>query len=338
MNPPSSRLGFVWPVALAQKVLGDRSERAGAVVSLIASVVTVFFIGIAGYLLGGIPLAVTALTVAIFFPFSIAMARRSWTDGLMECLGIIAVTGALLLRERGVAQWIGFILSFSASFSALWVKESGYVVSALCILPAFSNELSRSINWRSVGFKLLAPVSGTILGFLALSWVLGGLDQIPQVFHHLREAVPKAVYAREYQDGPWYDFILAWRYLAPATLVLLFVSWPFYLFSKGAIKEVANYIPLWLIVGIFMIPPCVMLYYKNIRYLSPIYGVLVILLVYPAAMAIAALIKNQRWLAGGILYLLLLTVILFDYRYSTRLMIERECQDLNLRMLRECHE
>ena len=82
------------------------------------------------------------------------------------------------------------------------------------------------------------------------------------------------------------------------------------------------------------------LYYKNLRYLSPIYGVLVLVTTYPIS---AILDSVARWQSHRRFLTVFFCVgfglaLIYDYFNFAQIIERANCPDLNLRMLRQCQQ
>lgn len=343
--PPPTRLGYSALTALGQRLLDDTTEQSGSRLSLLFSIASVLCLAAMSFRLGGLPLALVAVALFSTAPLDLAVSRRAWTDGLMVLLPALALLAALELRSESRFSGAWLALLASAGASVVWVKESGPLIIALLLFLAVQPALTRR-DLKDAAVPCAWVAGAGAVSFALLAWTVGGLGTLLLVYDHIREAVPLADYARTYQDGPWYTFVLAAWWVTPGLVVLggfsslclgLFAyrpeRWPELDRDKLTVAGI-----LLGISALFVVAASVPDYYKNLRYLSPIY----VPMYLAAALVLNELVRmvhirlddQARMAFAGLLTLGFAAVMYAEYVAFRRMFIVCEAADLNLFMFR----
>lgn len=349
-NPPPSRIGHIFLTSIVSDITGDASDKSGSTVAIIASIIVMLTTAFATFLLtkNWIYASVAVLLLASS-AWEIAMARRSWTDDSMTAICGLLFCISILARNK-FKKW-HVVAFFLLTVIAPWFKESAPVVSAFFILmigfsinfkdPEFARRLKTAVIFTVSWF------SGLVTSYLILSFFLGGYDQIFIVSKKIAEAVPKAPYARDYQDGTPLAFFQTAFILVPGFCVCMFVATIIFLFNITNSKcrsiflvlknnnEKSFFLSILIISLLLITVASIPLYYKNLRYLSPL---IVPLYVFVAIILCRfsnnlALAFNKSKFVYTLSVVIVFAVVAIDL-YSTNVLIQKfDLIDLNYRFL-----
>lgn len=216
--PPPTRTGYLWLLAGAMKLTGSRDARAGAYLSLAASLGTLLVAAVVALRFLPAGAALAALLFVAASPVELALARRAWADAPLGLAAFLAVwSAAELSRRPGRRLWqVAFVLS---GCLAMTIKETGAVVVGLCILWLAGVALSRrdaAAEWLALAWLWCAGAVATV-SWLAYS--VGGLSTLAEVLGGLPGASAANPYDMQYQSGPWYGIPQALFAAAPLTTV-----------------------------------------------------------------------------------------------------------------------
>ena len=159
-----------------------------------------------------------------------------------------------------------FLFAFTGAFMAL-VKESGILVVGLCAGWLMVHFLVRERKLKEAAWIFGAALLSLFVYFLVLGLVFGGFKDVFQIFGHVKQAMASNDYASLYQEGPWYVFIQGLWILSPLALLAGLPGLMKALFSRDAVWQgIAG------MLVIFCAAAAIPHYFKNLRYLSPMYA------------------------------------------------------------------
>lgn len=168
LYPPPTRVGMIRLVAALMKWLGKYDESVGARISCAASIASLFVLALIGIRFFPPWAAVTAMLFYAVLPAEQAIARRTWTDALVEFAGLLMIWFVCeIVRNPKARHWC--VLFAAVGSLSLLVKESVPVPYTLCGLWILWN-LFRRRQWLNIAILLGATAAG--MG-ASLMW-LGG--------------------------------------------------------------------------------------------------------------------------------------------------------------------
>jgi hypothetical protein len=326
---------------------GVSDERAGAHLSLGLSVVS---------LVGGIALAVLlygeigALPAAILLagnPMDLVVARRCWGDSCMSALSVVLVLTAAwyYLGETRGRRW--YPVLFLLGIVPTTVKESGAALF-LVVLVLLATGMMRERRWGDAARLGVVAIGSLATGFILWILVSGGLHTTVTVYRNVSTSVPFNRYAVQYQDGPWFSFVESALAIAPLTTPLFLIgigvlirigavccgSTTSLLPPKRSALLVGMVTLIVTLVGAASIPQ----YFKNLRYLSPLFVPFGIIAALPLSLALRLALTRSGpvkiLIPIGILAVALVVAVTDYYRFDD-LILRQDVVDPNPKMLRD---
>jgi hypothetical protein len=300
------RAGFLGLVALAQRATGHRDPVAGEELSIVASVLAIALTGGLAWSLVGPLVAPLAMLLVAVSPLDLAISRRAWQDTVVELLTLALV--ALVLRsvaaERpGRSRAAFFVLG---AFTLL-VKESAAIPFGLGVLVLAWDAWRRAGTWRPALVQCAWGILAGVAVLAAIVALCGGPANAVELAKRTPEAWAPDDYLREYQTGGIGYYVTGLRILHPlpwllglAAAVLALLRVPF---VTPTSRTPAQALQARLLAGYVLVFLTVACVYesKNIRFLSPLYpaiAILVALLVAAVSCAIRERAPRAVWIAA----------------------------------------
>ena len=231
--PPPSRIGYLYLIAAVMKLSPAGSMAGVSLVSAVVSILGFILVAAIGRRFFNRWIVLIALAWLAVCPMDLAIARRVWQDGVVATVGLLLI-GCCAEFTASAGRDKRWLLGFwlVGSYFIL-IKESCLVIYGVCLLWMLSNLWWRE---RSVSqCSLIGLFSGLVAGLslAVLVWLTGGCAAMINLLGHARQSMAQNLYVVEYQNGPWYSFVLGFWILSPAVMIF------------AAIAMVALVIPRW---------------------------------------------------------------------------------------------
>jgi 4-amino-4-deoxy-L-arabinose transferase-like glycosyltransferase len=266
--PPPTRVGYLYTLAVVMKLTGRYDLDAGILLSLAASILTLVVAAALCLRFMSPWIALYACTFISTSPMELAIARKGWQDGVMTLTGgLLVYLCAEILQQKN--KFLPIVLFGFAGLYGMLVKESGVLFFGICVLSLIF-WLIKQRAWGIVAGLLCA----TVLALAAWAGILirlsGGWHPLIELYGHLREAVAVNEHAVQMQNGPWLSNVFGLLLVSPATTFLCFTG-IVAAFLKRPLARNDSPLFLALIFTSFFILGSLPDYYKNLRYISPVY-------------------------------------------------------------------
>ncbi len=335
--PSPTRIGYLWLVSGMMRLTGNASTGSAALVSTLASVLTLFLLAaLAAAFLGPEAAAVAALFLATS-PLDLAIARRAWQDGVLA-LWALAAAWAFLRYVTDPARTRWAVLCLALAAYTVLIKESGLVLLALATAGI------ALVAWRA-SRGLLAPLRAALGGLAALGAAALVLALHCGGWSPLRDALVRTAtsewtseYTRKYQTGSVLYYVSGLGALHPVPFLLGYLGaalaalrTPFLLdhWERPAARRVLIALA-WFVIAFTGVVAGYHL--KNLRLLSVVYGPVYLLaaaLVWSALSWLARRVPARAFALGiGAVAVALLASSYLDLRRFHDLFIRREVPDL----------
>ena len=206
LYPPPTRIGYLYLLSGLMKTLKSTDVLVGSYISCAFSILGLGLIVLMGLRFFNLPITLYALLFMSVSPVDLAVARRTWQDAMVGCMGLLLIYLCCeIARSPRRIIWYPIFVIMGSYF--MLVKESGAVIYGLCIIWIMWILLIKKKKFlEGLGFVALNAL-GAGLSIYALSCAIGGLPAAAEVLRHLKEGIPSNAYALEYQTGPWHIFI-----------------------------------------------------------------------------------------------------------------------------------
>jgi 4-amino-4-deoxy-L-arabinose transferase-like glycosyltransferase len=218
LYPPPTRAGMVRMLAAAMQWTGKFDESVGAWISVLASIGSVAVLALLAVRFLPPWAAVPAMLFYAVLPADLAIARRAWTDALVELAGLLLVWFACeVARKPEQRDWL--VLAAVVGGLSLTVKESMPLPWGLCGLWILW-VLARRRLWTNVTIFLAANALALGLSLWWLAGQAGSLHDFISIVAGIPAANAANEYALVYASGPPYLLLYAYWIIAPLTSLL----------------------------------------------------------------------------------------------------------------------
>lgn len=106
----------------------------------------------------------------------------------------------------------------------LFVKESGLIIFGLSALWIIWNLMAKEKPIKSSVIFVTSCVIASAACYSVLVYSSGGIEPYLEIYKHIKEVVGTSLYGKEYQSGPWLNFITGLWLISPLSLVLYIVG------------------------------------------------------------------------------------------------------------------
>ena len=328
--PPPTRIGMIRIVADLMRWTGRGDESVGARISCAASIGSLVVLALIGIRFLPPWAACAAMLFYAVFPADLAIARRTWTDALVELAGLLLIWFTCEIT-RNPKRFIWLPLFAAVGSLGLLVKESMPVPYGLCALWILWI-LVRRREW--IGVAIL--IGATAIGMGASLWWLanqvGSLADYVAIVMGIPKANAANPYALEYASGPPWLMLQAFWIVAPVACLLSIAGLLAVLKKRdGALLFIASFTVAY--IGIAMAMP----HFLNLRYVGNTFGTFCLL----AGLGCWFLIsRGWRWLDisdrrpfAVIAIAIVLGGAVADYLRFQRYFVRDETVDLSIKML-----
>lgn len=221
--PPPTRIGYLYLLAAVMKMTNLMDTKAGVYLSCFFSILSLLILIILGLRFFNQWVTLYALLFMSVSPMSLAIARRSWQESLIECIGLLLIYLACKIM-RASNRIIWFVLFVLVGSYCMLIKSTGVIIYALVMMWLLWVILIKR-RFFSRGFLLMAlGAIGAGISIAFLVHATGGIPALKEVYTHFRGAVEASEYARAYASGPWYYFFQMLWMLTPLSTVLFFIG------------------------------------------------------------------------------------------------------------------
>jgi len=218
LYPPPTRVGMIHAVGTLMRLTGRTDESVGARISCVASIGSLVVVALIGmrFLPGWAALA--GMMFYAVLPAELAIARRTWTDALVELIGLMLIW-IVCEVTRGV-RGRGWFIAFAVAGSVgILFKESMPVPYGLCALWMLV-ALARRREWGNVAALVGASAIGMGVAVLWLGVQVGSLGDYLAIVLAIPKVNAGNAYALEYASGPAYLMLMGFWIIAPMTSLL----------------------------------------------------------------------------------------------------------------------
>lgn len=266
--PPPTRLGYVWLIAANSALTGVTGERAGALVSFVASVATLIVTAFIGLRFFNEWSAVLGVWFLAMFPLDLVLACRCWQDGLMELAGALILYLAMRSYNSRGEWWPPIALAFAGSLGVL-IKETFILLYVPCLAVALWTALSPRRDWRKLFYVATASVLGAAFCIAILVRCTGGLGTAMYIVQTTAARHAIHPYTLATSAGPGYRLLAALYASSPVIALLAACGILLTVFrprESPALRLLAGMVAGF--AGVFMAVP----HWLNLRFISPIYA------------------------------------------------------------------
>jgi 4-amino-4-deoxy-L-arabinose transferase-like glycosyltransferase len=337
--PPPTRVGMIRLVAVMMRWTGRNDESVGALIACAASVGSLFVLALIGVRFLPALAALLALLFYAVFPPELAIARRTWTDALVELASLLLVWLACeITRNSGRRVW--YLLFVAIGSASIAIKESMVVPYGLCALWILWVLLKERGEWKNALLLVSAAALGLVASFGWIAGLVGSFSDLVRIVSGIPTANAGNPYAIEYASGPGYLLLQAFWILSPVTAILGVTG----LYAAFIRREELgrNFRPVLLIV-LFTLSHVViamlMPHWLNLRYVGVTFGPLCLLAGlggwYVYSIFSSFLGSAQRRVFAGLAIAILIGGAVTDYRRFRRIFVRDATADLSVKMLRD---
>jgi len=342
---PPTRAGYLWMLAATMQLTGKNDESVGAVLSCAASIGSLFILTLLGIRFFPPWATLFALLFLAVSPAELELARRTWADALVGFLGLSLVYVAGEITHDSQQRSWHWLFVLLGSLGTL-VKEFGAVVFGFCAVWVLWVMLIQRRDFRSG----LALMTGVLVGEgVSVVWLansIGGLSVLVQTVINWRAAHVANTYAMEYQSGPGYLLLSAFRIISPVAALFCLIGLAVMLLSRRRVRsfrlpvDAAN----WQVVGWtalfalgYLALPVILPNWLNLRYVSVLFGPFY-LLAGVGFWCAASVCWNRlggfhRRVFAAIVILGLAIGAASDYRRFDRMFVRNGLGDLSVRLV-----
>ncbi len=331
LYPPPTRVGMIRMVAALMKRTAKYDESVGANISCAASLGSLLVLAIVGLRFLPAWAALTGMLLYAVLPADLAIARRTWTDALVELAGLLLIWFVCeIIRKPERRHW--YLLFALVGSLGLLVKESMPVPYALCGLWILLVLYRYRLRTNAVIF-----IGATIVGMSASLWWLasqvGSLSDYISIVKGIPGVNATNPYSLEYASGPPHLLLLAFWIIAPITSLLSLAGLGAVLLKKR--EQPLAFLALFSIayLAIAMSMP----HWINLRYLGNTFGPVCLLAGLGAWYLISA---GSAWMDTAdrrpfavVAIAIVLGGAVADYLRFQRYFVRDEMVDLSIKML-----
>jgi len=328
--PPPTRVGMIRLVADMMRWTGRGDESVGARISCAASIASLVVLALIGIRFLPPWAACAAMLFYAVFPAELAIARRTWTDALVELAGLLLIwfTCEITHDSKRIIWYPLFALVGSLG---LLVKESMPVPYGLCALWILWI-LVRRREWTKVAILVAATTVGMGASLLWLSDQVGSLADYVGIVMGIPKANAANPYAIEYASGSPFLLLQAFWIVAPVASLLSVAG-----LLAVLKKRERPLVFLACFTGAYIAIAMAMPHFLNLRYVGNTYGSFCLLaglgIWYLISQGWAWLDVADRRVFAVIAIAIVLGGAVADYLRFQRYFVRDETVDLSIKML-----
>jgi 4-amino-4-deoxy-L-arabinose transferase-like glycosyltransferase len=327
-------------VAAAMQWTGRNDESAGARISFAASIGSLFVVALIGTRFLPDWAGLAAMLFYSVFPAELAIARRTWTDALVEFAGLLLIWCACEV-SRGRVRRVWYSIFALVGSLGILVKESMPVQYGLCALWILWI-LVRRREWTNAAILISATIAGMAISLWWLAHQVGSLaDYVGIVMGIPRENAANA-YALEYASGPAYLLLYAFWIATPMTS--LFSLAGLVALGRGHKGISGRALPLTGMAcysAVFILIAMAMPHWLNLRYAGAVFGPFCILAGLGCWFLITSgwkwLDTEDRRVFAAVAAVIVMGGATADYLRFQRFFVRDQTVDLSIKMLIDEH-
>jgi hypothetical protein len=336
--PPPTRIGMIRLVAAAIEWTGKSDESAGAVLSCAASIISILIFTLLGLRFFPPAVVLFALLFNAVSPMQLTVARRTWTDSLVEMLAIAMVYTACEISRGTRGRVVWYTLFAAAAGAGITIKEYMVLPCGLCALWILWVLVVDRRQWREglIMAGLTLAAIGAAVWWLAAS--VGGMGDFVRVVASIPAVNAQFDYVLEYASGPGYRLLAGFFTLTPVASIFSVVG--LYLAFRPPAGLSENRVVLrWIgiFVAVLVLFAAVVPHWLNLRYVSPVFGPFYLLAGLGFVRVFTACIKRFSATEGKVFAVLAVGLLLFDagtdYARFRRVFVEDGTPDLSTKFL-----
>lgn len=213
--PSPSRFGHVALFSALMAATGVRDSRAGAAVSWLFSVLSLFLVTWIGLRFFNPWIALPAAAFLAFSFGELGMARRDWQDSTFGFCGLLLVYFTCEITASPTRK-LWYPLFLGTGTFAFLTKETSVLSFGFCALWLAATMLLRQRSWTMFAALLAGEAACLLLAFnvwIALAGNVGAA--LAAVDHSTRSGAGE--WAKLYCSGPWYQFFYLLWIVGPLT-------------------------------------------------------------------------------------------------------------------------
>lgn len=337
--PPPTRAGMVRVVAATMEATGRRDERVGSILSCAASIASLFVIALMGVRFLPPRAALAGLFFYSVFPAELAMARRTWTDTLVELAALLLVWFALeIARNSRRRTW--YVLFAAVGGLGITVKESMLIPLAVCAAWILWVLVKKRGEFVNAVFLTATSAFGCFVSVWWLASMVGGFSDLISIVAGISKVNAVNPYVIEFASGPGYLLLDGFWIVSPTTALFFLVGIYATLRRPPELAEqhtTVRWIALFTLstIAVAMIVP----HWLNLRYVSFAFGTYCMLagigVWYPLAALWPKVRVVPRPVFAALTAVILISGAVNDYRYFYRVFVVNGTGDLSIKKIRE---
>ncbi len=336
-HPLPTRAGMIRVVAMMMKWTGRNDESVGAIVSCAGSIISLYVMALIGIRFLPPWAALAGVLLYGVFPPALAIARRTWSDALVELAGLLLVWLTCEIT-RNSRRRVWYLLFAAVGSVSIAVKESMLVPYGLCGLWILWVLVKERREWKNALAVILAAVAGLIGSLWWLARMAGSFADLVSIVTGVQRVNATSQYGIEYTSGPGYLLLDAFWIVSPISTFLSLVG--LYVAFKRP-QEITAASQAILGIGIFALSniliAMIIPHWLNLRYVSVAFGPICLLaglgawyLFFISSNRIAA---GRPRILAGIMSAILIAGAVSDYRRFQRIFVRDATADLSIKML-----
>jgi 4-amino-4-deoxy-L-arabinose transferase-like glycosyltransferase len=330
LYPPPTRVGMIQLVAAAMSITGRDDESAGAILSCAASIGSLLMLALIGFRFFPPWAALCGLLFYAVSPPELVIARRAWTDAVVELMGLGMVYAACEIT-RDSRRWSAYAGFAVAGALGVAVKEATAVPLGLCgIWLLWVLAVRRELRNAAV------LVGGSVVAVAAsvawLGWSVGGVGEVVKIIAGIPGVNATNAYALEYASGPPWLLLQAFWIISPVSA--LFGAAGVYAGLAGK-EAAARWITLFTVVqiAIAMAIP----HWLNLRYVSVAFGCYCLVaglgFWFVVSLVLERIKASDRKALAAMLGLVAMGGAIADYARFERYFVSDGTADLSVKMV-----
>lgn len=331
LYPPPSRVGMIRLVAAVMKATGKYDESVGAWISCVASIGSVVVLAIIAFRFLPIWAAAAGMLFYSVFPGALAIARRTWTDALVEFAGLLLIWFVCEIA-RNSKQRIWYLLFALVGSLSLLVKESMPVPYGLCAIWILL-VLTKRKQWINAAILIAATAVGMGLALWWLGSQIGSLSEYIGIVVGIPAANAANQYALEYASGPRQLMLQAFWIVVPFTSFFAVIG---LLIAVFRLRDRAVFFLAFFSL-VYIAIAMAMPHWINLRYVGNTFGPVCLLAGLGCATLIAAGWKRMDASDRRPFAVIAIGIVLggatADYLRFRRFFVRDELVDLSIKML-----
>lgn len=342
--PPPTRIGYLGLLAQVMNTAKRTDPGLGAYISFVFSIISLLLLILLGLRFFNPWASLYALTFMAVSGMDLAIARRTWLDAMLGCMGLALIYFCCEITRdsKRIFWYILFILIGSYS---LLVKETAPAIYGLCIIWVLWVLFIKEKAHLKGALFIIASGAGAGISALILIQAAGGIKPIYEVMQHVKLGLPTNTYAIEYQSGPWYNFLRGFWIISPLSAFLFILGAAGVVLHKGKLQKYVTLANIQAMYGIiffiiaFMVFSIALPYCQNLRYVSvlfaPFYLTAGLGLWYLISLIRAKLSNFSLVLVSALCLSVIILAAINDYQSFQKIFVKTGIMDVSIRMVRE---